>query len=96
MSAKSDRELETLKEIITSLTLRLRDRGKQMKELQQSLCGRRKLSIVIFMTLLLDLQFNPKAHKPINNQEGLEETKILLNQALSIPFSSETTGNNAI
>ena len=96
VSAKRGRELETLKEIIRSLSLRLRDRGNQIKELQQSLSGRRKLSIVIFMTLLLDLEFKPKVHKPINDQQGLEETQILLSQVLSIPLSSETTGNNPI
>ena len=39
VSAKRQKELETLQEIITSLTLQLRERDQQIEELKQSLKG---------------------------------------------------------
>ena len=39
--ADRQRELQTLQEIKTSLTLRLKDREKQIKELKQNLRGKR-------------------------------------------------------
>ena len=41
LSAERQTELETLQEIIMSLTLRLKDRDKQIKELKQNLRGKR-------------------------------------------------------
>ena len=40
VSAKRQKQLETLQEIITSLTLRLRDRDKQRNKLKQNLRGK--------------------------------------------------------
>ena len=39
VSVERQREIETLQEIITSLTLQLRERDKQIEELKQSLKG---------------------------------------------------------
>ena len=39
MSTERQKELETLHEIITSLTLQLRERDQQIEELKQSLKG---------------------------------------------------------
>ena len=39
VSAERQKELETLQEIITSLTLQLRERDQQIEELKQSLKG---------------------------------------------------------
>ena len=39
VSAERQKELETLQEIITSLTLQLRERDQQIEELRQSLKG---------------------------------------------------------
>ena len=39
VSNKRQREIETLQEIITSLTLKVRERDKQIEELKQSLKG---------------------------------------------------------
>ena len=39
VSAERQKELETLQDIITSLTLQLRERDQQIKELKQSLKG---------------------------------------------------------
>ena len=39
VSAERQRELETLQEIVTSLTLQLRERDQQIEELKQSLKG---------------------------------------------------------
>ena len=44
------------------------------------------------MTLLLDIAFIPKAHKPVTDQ-GLEETQTKSIQEESTPV---TTGNNII
>ena len=38
-SAERERELDTLQEIVTSLTLQLREKEKQIEELKQSLKG---------------------------------------------------------
>ena len=39
VSAERQKELETLQEIITSLTLQVRERDQQIEELKQSLKG---------------------------------------------------------
>ena len=39
MSAERQKELETLQEVMTSLTLRLRERNKQFEALRQSFKG---------------------------------------------------------
>ena len=39
MSTERQKEIETLQEIITSLTLQLRERNKQIEEIKQSLKG---------------------------------------------------------
>ena len=39
VSTERQKEIETLQKIITSLTLQLRERNKQIKELKQSLKG---------------------------------------------------------
>ena len=39
VSAERQKELETLQEIITSMTLQLRERDQQIEELKQSLKG---------------------------------------------------------
>ena len=39
VSAERQKEIETLQKIITSLTLQLRERNKQIEELKQSLKG---------------------------------------------------------
>ena len=39
VSAERQKELEVLQEVITSLTLRLRERNKRFEELKQSLKG---------------------------------------------------------
>ena len=39
VSAERQKELETLQEVITSLTLRLRERNKQFEALRQNLKG---------------------------------------------------------
>ena len=39
VSVEKQREIETLQEIITTLTLQLRERDKQIEEIKQSLKG---------------------------------------------------------
>ena len=39
VSVERQKELETLQEVITSLTLQLRERDKQLEDLKQSLKG---------------------------------------------------------
>ena len=47
VSAERQKELETLQEIVTSLTLQLRERDQQIKELKQNLKGNWYKSLLI-------------------------------------------------
>ena len=89
MSAERQKELETLQEVIISLTLRLRERNKQFEALRQHLKGSWILVSSDYMTFTLILAFVPKACKPVPNQ-GLEVTQTISSQDDS---TYETTGN---
>ena len=93
MSSERQKEIVTLQEMITSLTLQLRERDKHIEELKQSLKGNPYYYVSVTfhcMSSLLDLAFIPKAHKPVTDQ-GLEETQKIFNQEESTP---ETIGSN--
>ena len=53
VSAERQKEIETLQKIITSLTLHLRERNKQIEELKQSLKGNWYMSKYQVETMLL-------------------------------------------
>ena len=93
MSLERQKEIRTLQEIITSLTLQLRLRDEHIEELKQNLKGNPYYYVGVpfhCKWLLLDLTFIPKARKPVTDQ-GLEETQTKSNQEESTP---ETLGSN--
>ena len=84
VSIERQREIETLQKITTSLTLRSRDRSKQIEVLKQSLRGKRQLSLL--MLLLLD-------HKPVTNRR-LKKNQTQQSKKHSMTRISKTTGNS--
>ena len=96
MSVERQKEIETLQEIITSLTLQLRERDKHIKEIKQSVKGNYYYYVSVTfhcMVLFLDLTSIPNPHKPITDQ-GLEGIQTEPNQEKE--SIAETTGSNII
>ena len=91
VSTERQKELDTLQEVITSLTLRLRERNNQFKTLKQNLKGN-SLVTSHYMSLLLDLAFRSNNNKAVTDQ-GLQKTQKLSSQEKT-SLISETIGSN--
>lgn len=77
------REVEELQQVVTTLTLQLREKGKQNEELKKRLKGNQyycmdnnNYHFLLHITLLLDIAL---MQKPLSDQ-GIEETQIKSSQ----------------
>ena len=86
-SAERQEETEKLQEIITSLTLQLREKNKYIEELKGNSYFHGHFH---YMSMLLDLLFRRKACE-LPNDQGLE-TQMQPRQKQSIPSISKVTG----
>lgn len=82
-TAKRQREVEELQQVVTSMTLQLRERDKQNEELKQSLKSNQyycmdnnNYHFLFHIILLLDIAL---MQKPLSDQ-GIQETQIKSSQ----------------